>query len=167
MPTLGNIRNLTTKWTVLLDEWLGSFLLHLLATQMRSQGRGKHVTGVSVNTFSNVIGRPVYTAFILKPNHILYLKALLWGHIEEIYVIQSASWDSYAGRFSLLLEANKLPGTKQKHAVFLPIRRWPISHTETCQFPSCTYDQDIWDQVISPSVRKSRAERRSEVFKEL
>lgn len=45
-----------------------------------------HTTGGSVNIFPSAIGKQVYTAFILKPNHILYLKVFLWGHIEEIYV---------------------------------------------------------------------------------
>lgn len=123
----------------------GTLLLQpTLTTGMRSWGKCKHTTGASVNTFSSAIGRQVYTTFILKPNHILYLKALLWGHIEEIYVIQSASWDSHAERFSLLCEANKLLGTEQKHTVLLLIRRWHIRHIEIYHFPSCIYNQNIW-----------------------
>lgn len=142
------------KWTILLDEWLGSFLLpHLLAMGMRSWGWHKRTAGTSVITISIAFGGKC-----VQPNHILYLKALLWGHIEEIHVSESASWDSPAERFSLL-EANELLGPKQRHVVLLPLRRWHISRSESSHFPSCICSNDIQSQVITPSVRKPRDER--------
>ena len=86
--TLGMVIFLDHKMSHLGRGWLGPLLLqHILATGATSQGQCKHTPRASVNAFSSAIERQVYTTFILKPNHILYLKTLLWGHIEEIYVI--------------------------------------------------------------------------------
>lgn len=70
---------LTMGWIILLINSWGLLYCKGYGILWNTQQEG-------VTPSSRIIGRQVYTAFILKPNHILYLKVFLWGHIEEICV---------------------------------------------------------------------------------